>query len=178
MQYLQEKSVIMNYKIGAEQLVIRKVKDIDITLIENWLYKDHIQKWFGDPTEWLNEITNREGKYYWIIHYIIEYHGLPIGFCQYYDCSKAEKGYAWDDEPEGTFGIDYLIGNEQLLGKGIGTQIVSKLSQIVINNENPKQIIADPIKDNIVSSKVLECNGYVFDNLTELYKLTLPTSLA
>ncbi|MCO1603339.1 GNAT family N-acetyltransferase [Desulfosporosinus nitroreducens] len=159
--------------MDSGDLNIRKVKNVDIPLFEEWLNKEHIRKWFGDLSEWLNEIYNREGQYYWINHYIIEYEDRPIGFCQYYDCGKTDEGYAWDNEPESTFGIDYLIGNEHFLGKGIGNQIVKKLTQMIIYKENPAQIIADPVKDNIASSKVLEYNSYFFDDYTGLYKLKL-----
>lgn len=156
--------------MGREDLKLRKMNNQDIPLVEKWLNKKHVRKWFGDPGEWLNEIYNREGQYDWINHYIIEYEDKPMGFCQYYDCSKTGEGYGWDNESEGTFGIDYLIGNEEFLGKGIGKQIVNKLTQMVIENENPTQIIADPLEGNSVSRKVLEYNDYFWDDLKGLYK--------
>lgn len=157
-------------------LNIRKLRDLDIPIIKEWLNKEYIRRWYGDSTEWLNEIINRNRKYYWINHYTIEYNDEPIGFCQYYDCNKTEKGYAWDNEPERTFGIDYLIGCEEFLGKGFGNQIVDKLIQIVVNKENPVQIIADPLEGNIASIKVLEKNCFYFDTLTGLYKLKIVTT--
>lgn len=157
----------------VNKITIREMYELDIPLIQDWLNKEHIRKWFGDPQEWYNEICDCEGKFSWIVHFIVEYNDEPIGFCQYYDCSKTGKGYAWDNEPIGTFGIDYLIGNEQFLGRGLGNKIVKRLNEIVIDKETPTQIIADPIKENIASIKVLENNGFYYDKLTKLYKFLL-----
>lgn len=73
----------MKGKLNAGRLNIRKMSDTDIPLIEEWLSKEHIRKRFGDPREWLHEIRHRNGKYDWIIHYMVEYDDVSIGFCQY-----------------------------------------------------------------------------------------------
>ncbi|MCB8815240.1 hypothetical protein [Desulfosporosinus shakirovi] len=49
--------------MDSGDLNIRKMKNVGISLFEEWLNKEHIRKWFGDPSEWLNEIYNREGQY-------------------------------------------------------------------------------------------------------------------
>ncbi|MNE18636.1 Aminoglycoside N(6')-acetyltransferase type 1 [compost metagenome] len=152
---------------------LRKMRTEDIHLVEQWLNKDHIKKWFGDPQEWLEEINNFDGKYSWIVHYVVVYDEVPIGFCQYYDISRTGKGFAWDHEPIGTYGIDYLIGDERFLGKGFGSRIINKINEVVINNEGPVQLIADPIQENIASIRVLEKNGYIHDTETGLYKLSI-----
>jgi RimJ/RimL family protein N-acetyltransferase len=159
--------------IDAEQLSIRGIVDTDIQMIKDWLYKDHIQKWYGDPCEWLEEIYDHEGRFDWITHCIIEYKAEPIGFCQYYDCSKTGKGYSWDNEPNGTFGIDYFIGEERYLGKKLGSCVVRLVGQQVIKTESLVQLIADPVPENIKSIRVLEKNGYVFCAATGLYKLQI-----
>lgn len=155
----------------SNHLYLRKMASKDIRVVEEWLNKDYIKKWFGDPRDWLNEIYNYNGEYSWIKHYIVEYNHVQIGFCQYYDTGKTGEGYAWDHEPAGTYGIDYLIGDEQYLGKGIGNRVIEELSKVVIINEEPVQLIADPIKENVASIRVLENNGFKYDDATGLYKL-------
>jgi len=148
-------------------------EDADIKLVKAWLYKDHIQKWYGDPCEWLAELNDLSGRFGWITHCIIEYNFEPIGFCQYYDCSKTGSGYSWDHEPQGTFGIDYFIGEERYLGKGLGSSVVKIVGQQVIKTESVVQLIADPVPENIKSIRVLAKNGYVFCAATGLYKLEI-----
>ncbi len=159
--------------LDAEQLSIRVMEDADINLVKAWLYKEHIQKWYGEPCEWLEEIYDPSGRFDWITHCIIEYNAEPIGFCQYYDCSKTGSGYSWDHEPKGTFGIDYFIGEESYLGKGLGSCVVNLVGKQVIKTESAIQLIADPVPENIKSTRVLEKNGYVFCAATHLYKLQI-----
>ncbi|SHN70102.1 GNAT family N-acetyltransferase [Desulfovibrio litoralis] len=163
----------MSIAINKERVFILKVDNNEIPTIEVWLKKEHIKKWYGDPQEWLEEIKDISGEYGWLNHYIIQYENIPIGFCQYYDCSKTPKGFEWDNEPPGTFAIDYFIGEVQFLNKGLGSVIIQKLNDLIISKENPKQIIADPVKENLISIKLLEKNGFTLDELTGLYKITV-----
>lgn len=161
-------------EVKKAMLSLRAVEDEDISRLEKWLNQDYVIKWFEDPEDWLIEIKGRNDEFYWIKHFIIELDDRPIGFCQYYDCSKTEKGQLWDNEPEGTFGIDYMIGDPKLLGQGIGKQIVGLISQKTIRDKQPVQLIADPnLEDdklNIPSIRALESNGYHLDQKSILYK--------
>ena len=152
-------------------VTLRESNSNDISIIEVWLNKDYIKKWYGDPKEWLDEIQNVSGDFGWLNHYIAEYEGIPFGFCQYYDCGKTPKGYEWDNEPPGTFGIDYMIGEEAFLGRGLGSIMIKKLIDLIISKENPTQIFADPAKENAASIKLMEKNGFTLDEATGLYKI-------
>lgn len=163
--------------VKSEHLSIRAMENADIKLVKDWLYKEHIRKWYGDPCEWLEEIYDQKGHFVWITHCIIEYNYEPIGFCQYYDCSKTGSGFSWDNEPKGTFGIDYFIGEERYLGKGLGRCVVKLIGQQVMKNEFAIQLIADPVQENIKSIRVLEKNGYDFSATTKLYKLPISQSI-
>jgi len=79
----------------------------------------------------------------------------------------------WDNEAPGTFGIDFLIGEEAFLHIGFGYKIVKLIIDTVIRYESPRQLIADPVKENITSIKALLANGYVFEESTGLYKYKL-----
>ena len=154
-------------------MVLRRANASDFPMLEVWLNKDYIKQWYGELEEWIEEIKNRDGKFDWLNHYIVEVDNKSIGFCQYFDCSKAPKGFEWDDEPPGTFAIDYLIGEENFLGKGFGTVIIQELIELILEIEDPIQIIADPVKENVKSIKLLEKNGFIFDDVTSLYRLMM-----
>lgn len=159
--------------IDKNMLSLRPIKKEDFSVIEEWLNKDYIKKWYGEPEEWLSEIRNDSGDFGWINHYIVLYQDMPIGFCQYYDCSKTPPGFEWDSEPKGTFCIDYLIGQEFFLKKGLGSVIVQQLCRLIFKQENPVQIIADPVPENIDSIKLLERNGFTLDPTSGLYKMKI-----
>ena len=163
----------MNKPIDKNMISLRPAAKCDLPLIRIWLNKDYIKKWYGEPDEWLAEIRNDCGEFGWLNHYIVMFADTPIGFCLYYDCSKTPEGFEWEHEPRGTFAIDYLIGEEVYLKKGLGSVIVQKLCKLISSLEKPVQFIADPVPENTDSIKLLERNGFFLDAATGLYKLTI-----
>lgn len=163
----------MKNPIQKENISLRLATPHDFATIETWLNKEYIKQWYGDPEEWLTEIKNESGEFDWLNHYIVVYENTPIGFCQYYDCDKTPKGFEWDNEVLGTYAIDYLIGEEEYLKKGLGSVIIQKLKQLIIALEQPKQLIADPVPENVDSIQLLLKNGFALDSPTGLYKLAI-----
>lgn len=164
----------MNHDINDQaRLSLRPVGSDDFVIIEAWLNKEYIRKWYGDPGEWLAEIRNEGGRFDWIHHFIVMCGGQPIGFCQYYDCAQTQEGFSWAEEPSGTFGIDYLIGEENYLKKGLGGMIVGQLCSLIRSLELPVQMIADPLTENTASIRLLEGQGFLLDPLSGLYKLAV-----
>ncbi len=51
--------------------------------------------------------------------------------------AERPKGFEWKHEPQGTFAIEYLTGEEIYLKKGLDSVIVQKLFQLVSLLENP-----------------------------------------
>jgi len=136
---------------------IREFKLEDLNILRVWLEQDYIQKFWGDPQDWINEISENISAD-WVKYFIVEY-DTPIGFLQYYETDIAPQG-DWADEPIGTVGIDYLIGNKEYLGKGYGSKIVRLLVDFIKSKSEYDYIVADPIIENLSSIKVLENNGF------------------
>ncbi|WP_099205412.1 GNAT family N-acetyltransferase [Scatolibacter rhodanostii] len=155
-------------------LMLRMLENEDIEIVEKWLNQEYISKWFGDASDWLHEIYERNITYKYLRHFIAQDGDKPIGFCQYYNYNDLPIEHREIPQPTETYGIDYLLGDENLLGKGIGKQLVHLISQKLLE-ENAKaiRIIADPtIEDgniNIVSIKTLEANGFRLDKESRLY---------
>jgi RimJ/RimL family protein N-acetyltransferase len=84
---------------------------------------------------------------------------IPIGFFQYYDTDKAPLG-EWSNEPTGTAGIDFLIGEEIFLNKGYGVKLLKIIIEEIKLKGFHKYIIADPDQRNAASVKVLEKCGF------------------
>jgi putative acetyltransferase len=136
---------------------IRKFTPADLNRMVAWLAQDYIQNFFGDPQDWIKEISENISAD-WVQYFIVEC-DTPIGFLQYYETDKAPQG-EWSNEPIGTVGIDYLIGNAEYLGKGYGTKIVRLLVDFIKSKNEYDYIVADPIVENLSSIKVLENNGF------------------
>lgn len=136
---------------------IREFTLEDLNIMGAWLAQDYIQKFWGDPQDWIKEISENINAD-WVKYLIVEC-DVPIGFLQYYETDKAPKG-EWSDEPIGTVGIDYFIGDIEYLGKGYGSKIVRLLVDFIKSKNEYDYIVADPIAENISSIKVLENNGF------------------
>lgn len=147
----------------------REINNNDIEVVRRWLIQPHVTKWFKLPNAWIDEITKRETKFNFIKHFIVEDNNKSIGFCQYYDYSQGGENWHGNFRIDNIWSIDYLIGEEDYLGKGYGTLIVKELTRKIKENTNAKEIIVQPEKENIISQNTLLSAGYQYDEQNDLY---------
>lgn len=146
-----------------DRVSLRKLEDCDISMLKNWLYRDHVAKWYTEPMDWLNEIAKRNTEYSWIKHFIVETEGVPIGFCQYYDYALSEETWHGNMDVHDTYSIDYLIGETNYLGYGLGKSIVLRLVSEIQNKTAAKKIIVQPEAGNKASRNTLLSAGFLHD---------------
>lgn len=160
--------------IDKDEIRVKPLFDEDIPLFDEWLNKGYIYKWLCPDGEeqrqsWLDEVSNRNGEYDFMKHFIVYYKDKKIGYCLYADCfflkDFEEEGHDFEslygDVPEKnhTYEIGYLIGEEEYLNKGIGKIIIRKLEEMIVERGG-REISADPSEDNIISVKTLLSNGF------------------
>ena len=156
-------------------LKIRAFEEEDLKLLDKWLHKEYVKKWFEVPDictidDWLYEVENRNSEFKWLSYFVVLNEDCPVGFCAYYKCVDAKESWYGDTSLDGTYSIDYLIGEEEYLGKGIGNKMIAKLIEMIFSCENAKRIIVQPDKNNKASCKALLSNDFVFDN--NIYGIT------
>ena len=154
-------------------LKLRKLVDDDIIIIEKWLNKKYILKWYECPEEWLNEIKKRDDEFKFVHHYIAIDNNNPIGFCQYYDCFYAAEDWYKVEQSDTVYSIDYLIGEEKYLGKGYGNLMIQLLKEEIKKKTKAKKIIVQPEEENIQSNKLLKSVGFLYDDQHKYYYLIL-----
>lgn len=152
---------------------LRKFNNSDLELYQKWLYKEHVAKWYHEPLDWICEVQLRNTEYKWINHYIVEYDNQSIGFCQYYEYVNSGECWHGDTEMEGTYSIDYLIGEEDYLGKGLGKQIIKRLIDEIKNHSNAKRIIVQPEEENHASCGVLKSCDFTYNSKFQIYTLLI-----
>lgn len=152
-----------------DSIILRKFEDNDRNMFKEWLYSEHVAKWYTEPVEWLNEIANRDTEYSWIKHFIVEKEGVPIGFCQYYDYAFSEETWHGNMDVKDTYSIDYLIGETDYLGCGLGKSIVLHLLNEIQNKTNAKKIIVQPDVENKASRSTLRSAGFLYDINNDVY---------
>jgi len=144
-----------------EQVNLERILEEDVILIEQWLQKEYVKKWYDPTNEWINEIKNRDVEYSFIKHFIVKINSIKVGFCQYYDCFDAKELWYRTNKQNYTYSIDYLIGEENYLNKGYGKEIIRQLIEKV-KTEGGKEIIVQPDIGNVRSNKILLANGFEY----------------
>ena len=156
-------------------LELRPLSNHDIPLVEDWLNKAHVKRWYEIPrlhvsiSDWMSEIEARNGAFQWITYLIVLYQGRPIGLCQYYKCVDSDEDFG-ELPLEGSYGIDYLIGEEAYLGKGIGKSMVSLLVSKLFSFSDVQRITADIDPSNKSSEMtLLSCGFQLLDDERSRY---------
>lgn len=93
----------------------------------------------------------------------------PIGLCLYYKCVDSSEDFGILPLI-GSYGIDYLIGEESYLGKGLGKEIVTLLVNKIFSLQDAQRVAAYIDKNNMVSEKTLiSCGFKLLDNESSRY---------
>ncbi len=151
-------------------LELRSLRNDDIPLIERWLNKEHVKRWYDIPhmgvaiTDWMNEIRQRDGEFRWITYLIALYEGRPIGFCQYYKCVDSRDEDFGTLPVNGSYGIDYLIGEEPYLKKGLGKGIIALLARKIFTFPDAERVTADIDPENKASAGALLSCGFTLSD--------------
>ena len=147
-------------------LELRLLNDSDIPLIEIWLNKEHVKRWYEIPdlgitiNDWISELKEYKGEFQWITYLIVLWQDRPIGLCLYYKCVDSSDEDFGTLPLTGSYGIDYLIGEESYLGKGLGKGIITLLVDKIFSLQDAQRVTADIDKNNKASEKTLLSCGF------------------
>lgn len=152
------------------QVKLRKFQSCDIELFQKWVYEDHVAEWYEHPLDWIYELEHDQDEFAWIEHFIVVCDGRDIGFCQGYEYKLSGEDWHGDIDLEGTYSIDYMIGEREYLKKGLGAKIVNLLVNHLFETAKARRIIVQPESDNKASCNTLLSAGFIYDEKNKLYK--------
>jgi aminoglycoside 6'-N-acetyltransferase len=93
-------------------------------LLETWLGRPHVVRWWGDQGQELSALVRRRPD----THAVILADGIPVGYVCWEPLSAEERAAArLTDLPDALVDIDILIGEPQLVGRGIGPRALRLL---------------------------------------------------
>jgi aminoglycoside 6'-N-acetyltransferase len=103
------------------------MREDDLPLLHDWLRRPHVRRWWRD-TDTLEQtrahygpaLRNEEPT----DHYVIVVDGRDAGMIQTYSAADFPEWGAFVDDPEGVAGVDILIGEEELIGRGLGPKVL------------------------------------------------------
>lgn len=153
---------------------LKKMIAEDFPIFKKWLAVPHVAKWYHEPQDWIAEAEKQDGEFRWIHHFIVEFDGEPVGFCQYYACKDSEELREGYTALGGSYSIDYMIGEPEYLRRGIGKQIVAELTDKIKMHSDAKRIVVQPEPENKASCGLLLSCGFVLDAEKGIYVKQLP----
>ena len=140
---------------------LRLLTPSDFDLLTNWHARPHIIKIYNEKRSAEKVAARYSAKMDEtdLEMYIFYYGKRPIGYIQAYNAFGNKNGW-WPDEPEGTWGIDLFIGEEDCLNKGLGPILIRQFSEGLLARPEITRVIADPAPSNIRSRKAFEKAGF------------------
>lgn len=139
----------------------------DLPLLLHWLRQPHVSEWWrGEPAD----LTSVAAKYGPCIDgddptelFVIAESGRAIGMIQrYLIADEPEWARAFDDivDVSDAAGIDYLIGESDAVGRGLGTAAIAAFVAMVFEWRCVQSIVVTVQQANRASWRVLERAGF------------------
>lgn len=124
-------------------LSLRVLTEEDYPLLLDWLSRPHVKAWWDDGDDTLDKVarhysrqTPSNQRFILLDHAESAGDGRPIGYMQY------------EVDAAGIASIDQFIGEEILLGRGIGTLAIKLLLAYLVTLHQPIMVTVDPSPDN------------------------------
>lgn len=154
------------------EIILKRVADHHLPLIETWLQAAHVRPWFSDPEAWLAELAQRGDVFDFITHFVAYHHDVPFGFCQYYPIERTDEAVFIHCPREGSYSIDYLIGESAYLSRGFGSAMLSRLVDHVFAHREAERIVVSVDDGNGASQRLLIRTGFMFHEAWGVFALT------
>ncbi len=155
--------------MSAYHIGFRPVREADLPLLAGWLAQPHVAKWWCEPSE----LAQVKEKYLPCLDgrdptelFLIEADGTPVGFIQRYlmadnpEWVRSLAATGAGDAAQAA-GIDYLIGDAALTGRGIGSAAIKEFTELTLRRyPEAVSMLVDVSQDNAASWRALERAGY------------------
>jgi aminoglycoside 6'-N-acetyltransferase len=151
-------------------LVLRPATQADVPLLIEWARRPHVvQASSDDPTataafegtDWSDAVARRDvlGADVWEV-LIAEFGGHPIGMVQITDPHR-EPDHYWGDIEPGRRALDIWIGEPDLLGQGLGTEMMAQAIARCFADPAVTGIVIDPLASNTDAIRFYRRLGFV-----------------
>ena len=137
----------------------------DLHLLHEWIQRPHALRWYGDhgayedvAVHYLPAIEGDDRT----DHYIVVLDDVPVGMVQTYVVADHPDYAALIGVTDrATAGVDIIIGEEELTGKGLGTDVLRQfVDEIVFARSETTSCVADPDIANLASVRAFEKAGF------------------
>jgi AacA4 family aminoglycoside N(6')-acetyltransferase len=147
-------------------VTLRLMTEQDIPMLHDWLNRPHIVEWWGGEenrpslAQTAAEYTPSVMAQDRVTPYIAMLGDRPIGYAQSYVALGSGDGW-WEEETDpGVRGIDQSLADPDLLGKGLGTKLVTALVNLLFSDPAVTAIQTDPAPHNLRAIRCYEKAGF------------------
>jgi RimJ/RimL family protein N-acetyltransferase len=136
----------------------------DLPLVHEWLQREHVRRWWTDH-ETYEEVVEHylpaiEGSKPTDLYLILS-EDRPAGLIQTYRVSDYPEYRELVAVEDGVAGVDLLVGELELTGRGFGSEALSRfVSDVVFSDPEIHACIADPDAENRASLRAFEKAGF------------------
>src|SRR5262245_18259860 len=99
----------------------RSMTETDLPLLHRWLNEPHVSRWWGEPAAQFDLVSGDLDEPA-MEQYIVMQDSQPFAYLQCYRLT--DWNVCFGEQPEGTRGIDLLIGEPYMLARGHGSQFI------------------------------------------------------
>lgn len=153
--------------LDYKKITFRKAQRSDQKLLKNWFNKPHVQEfWDNSPEMWQNVISYLNGNKILYDYWIGLFENMPYCLILTSDATNDDHPNApgsdnhllpYINPQEKTLTIDFMIGEEAFLGRGLSYITLNKFTDI---QEGINSFIIDPETSNAKAIHVYEKAGF------------------
>lgn len=145
-------------------VTLRPMTESDLGLLHRWLNRPHVVEWWGGERPSVDQVRAhylpRVLAQECVTPYIGLLDGRPFAFAQSYVALGAGGGWWADETDPGVRGIDQAIGEPDLVGRGLGTQLVRALLARLFTDPAVTRVQTDPAPSNGKAIRCYEKAGF------------------
>jgi aminoglycoside 6'-N-acetyltransferase len=154
--------------LATKAVTFRPLTEADLPTVARWLAEDHVRRWWRDPSD----LAAVRAHHLPAIRgddptdlFVVVHDGRDAGLVQSYRTADhpdwAATLAATGHPLPASAGIDYLIGEPDLVGHGVGTAaVIAFTSDVLARYHDVDGVVAAPQLANRPSCRVLEKAGY------------------
>jgi aminoglycoside 6'-N-acetyltransferase len=148
-------------------VAFRPLERADLPLVARWLAQPHVREWWRDEPTDLAGVTAKYAPYLdgrkQTEVFVVTEAGRPVGLIQRYrvadhpDWARALAGTA---DLTDAVGIDYLLGEPDAVGRGLGTAAIAAFVPLATTRYAARSVVVACQQANRASWRALERAGF------------------
>lgn len=141
----------------------RSMTAADLPLIRRWLAMPHVTEWWGEPDQQF-DLVSGDLTHPAMDQYIVATKDRLFGYLQCYRMTEWNTGFG--PQPDGTRGIDQMIGEPDMIARGHGSAFIRSFIDSLLAAGVPR-VVTDPDPENGRAIRCYEKAGFARDRLVD-----------